>query len=89
MSDMASERITIRVPAVLAERLRGQSSLKGRSGSRLIREALESYLDHSQRERTAYDVAEQLGLIGRVRGAPRDLSTNPRHMKGFGSSQNR
>jgi predicted DNA-binding protein len=86
MSDMASERITIRVPAVLAERLRSQSSLKGRNGSRLIREALESYLDKSRKELTAYEAAQQLGLIGGISGLPRDLSTHPRHMKGFGGS---
>jgi hypothetical protein len=38
-------------------------------------------------ERTAYDVASCAGLIGCIKGAPRsptDLSTNPKHMEGFG-----
>ncbi len=38
-------------------------------------------------EDTAFDVASRAGLIGCVKGAPRsptDLSTNPRHMEGFG-----
>ncbi len=38
-------------------------------------------------EETAYDVAGRAGLIGCIKGAPRsptDLSTNPRHMEGFG-----
>jgi hypothetical protein len=39
-------------------------------------------------EETAFDVARRAGLIGCIRGAPRsptDLSTNPKHMEGFGS----
>ena len=38
-------------------------------------------------EETAYDVARRADLIGCLKGAPRsptDLSTNPKHMEGFG-----
>jgi hypothetical protein len=38
-------------------------------------------------EVTAFDVASRAGLIGCIKGAPRsptDLSTNPKHMEGFG-----
>jgi putative addiction module CopG family antidote len=38
-------------------------------------------------EETAYDVARRAGLIGCLKGAPHsptDLSTNPKHMEGFG-----
>ena len=38
-------------------------------------------------EETAYDVASRAGLIGCIKGVPRsptDLSTNPKHMEGFG-----
>jgi hypothetical protein len=37
---------------------------------------------------TAFDVASRAGLIGCIKGAPglvTDLSTNPKHMEGFGS----
>jgi hypothetical protein len=36
---------------------------------------------------TAFDVASRADLIGCIKGAPRsptDLSTNPKHMEGFG-----
>jgi len=36
---------------------------------------------------TAYDVASRAGLIGCIQGTPRsptDLSTNEKHMEGFG-----
>jgi hypothetical protein len=38
-------------------------------------------------EETAFDVMERAGLIGCLKGAPHtptDLSTNPKHMEGFG-----
>lgn len=33
-----------------------------------------------------YELAEKAGLIGALRDAPPDLSTNPVHFQGFGSS---
>jgi predicted DNA-binding antitoxin AbrB/MazE fold protein len=33
-----------------------------------------------------YDAFHEAGLIGCVNDAPADLSTNPKHMEGFGSS---
>jgi hypothetical protein len=35
-------------------------------------------------ERSAFDEARDLGLIGVVKDAPADLSTNERHFEGFG-----
>jgi hypothetical protein len=38
-------------------------------------------------EETVFDVMEQAGLIGCLKGRPHtptDLSTNPKHMEGFG-----
>jgi predicted DNA-binding protein len=92
MSDMGSERITIRIPQELGGRLRHRSRIKGQTESDLVREALETYLGHSNGERSAFELAEEAGLIGFVRpgrGLParspaKDLSTNPRHFKGFG-----
>jgi predicted DNA-binding protein len=92
MSDVGSERITIRIPQELGGRLRRRSRIKGQTESDLVREALETYLGHSNGERSAFELAEEAGLIGLLRpgrGAPfrsppKDLSTNPRHFKGFG-----
>jgi hypothetical protein len=50
----------------------------------MVREALEGYLGQSARERSAYELAEEAGIIGAVGDAPKDLSTNRRHFKGFG-----
>jgi predicted DNA-binding protein len=92
MSDMSSERITVRIPQELGGRLRHRSRIKGQTESDLIREALETYLGRSNGERSAFELAEEAGLIGAVRRRsrtrpPKDLSTNPRHFKGFGKDQ--
>ena len=81
---MASQRITVRIPQTLTERLRSRSRAKGTTESELVREALENYLRHPTRERSAYQLAEEAGIIGSVRRAAKDLSTNRRHFKGFG-----
>lgn len=84
---MASHRITVRVPQALTARLRNRSRAQGTTESELVREALENYLEHSRKERSAYDLAEEAGIIGSARRAPKDLSTNPRHLKGFGKGK--
>ncbi len=37
------------------------------------------------KERSLYDALNERGLIGSITDAPADLSTNPKHMEGFGS----
>lgn len=87
LSDMASQRITVRVPATLGTRIRKSSRVKGQTPSDLVRIALESYLVKEGAAGSAYELAQAAGLIGCVRRAPRDLSTNPRHFEGFGQSK--
>jgi predicted DNA-binding protein len=84
---MPSNRITVRVPQTLTARLRDCSRAKGTTESELVREALETYLGSSGGERSAYELAQEAGIIGSARNAPRDLSTNPRYLKGFGKSK--
>jgi predicted DNA-binding protein len=87
MSDMSTQRITIRVPSALRDRLRSRSRSNGQTPSEIIRAALENYLDHGTRRKSAYDLAKEAGIIGCATGGPDDLSTNPRHMEGFGKSK--
>ncbi len=91
MSDMASARITIRIPETLGQRLRHRSRLQGQPESELVREALETYLGQPSEARPAYELAEEAGLIGcigRGRKSPAtDLSSSPRHLEGFGKSK--
>jgi len=88
MSDsMASHRITVRVPKTLGALLRDRSRTKGQTPSDLVRIALESYLGRGSVTRSAYELAEEAGLIGCAGRAPKDLSTNRRHFEGFGKSK--
>ena len=87
MSDMASQRITVRVPTALGARLKNRSRLIGESPSEIVRAALENYLDNGGGGRSAYDVAKAAGIIGCIKRAPKDLSTNPRHFEGFGRNK--
>ncbi len=84
---MASNRITVRVPQTLTARLRNRSRAQGTTESDLVRQALENYLGHPEGGRSAYELAEEAGIIGSVRNAPRDLSTNSRHLRGFGKAK--
>ncbi len=84
---MASQRISVRVPGGIARRLKERSRATGARESQVVREALEQYLSTNRKEQTTYDLLREAGLIGCVRGGPRDLSTNKRYFKGFGKSK--
>jgi len=84
---MSTERISVRIPVELGQRLRKVSSKAGQSESELVREALEQYLDDRQRDVSAYELAKRAGVLGSVRGLPKDLSTNRKYFEGFGESK--
>jgi metal-responsive CopG/Arc/MetJ family transcriptional regulator len=81
---MASQRITVRVSKQLSARLQDESRARGKTPSDLLRVALQAYLGRVRKSQSAYELAKEAGLIGLVRRAPKDLSTNRRHFKGFG-----
>ncbi len=81
---MSIGRITIRVDKSLHERLESVAEAAGKTESQVVREALEDYLDRQEGGATAYDLFKQAGAIGCIKGGPKDLSSNPRHLEGFG-----
>jgi predicted DNA-binding protein len=83
---MKNDRITVRFPAELRRRLKEAAQRKGIRESDLVRGAVERQFAAEDEEITAYEHAQKAGLIGAVRGAIRDLSTNTRHFDGFGNS---
>ena len=86
MSDrqMKDHRITVRFPAQLHRKLKDVARRAGKRESELVRRAVERQLTADESALTAYDLAKTAGLIGVVRGASPDLSTNPRYFEGFG-----
>jgi metal-responsive CopG/Arc/MetJ family transcriptional regulator len=83
---MASQRISVRVPREVVQRVKERSRATGARPSEVVREALEKYLDQEQTQ-TAYDLARKAGLIGYIRGGRKDVSTNKSLFKGFGKSK--
>jgi hypothetical protein len=65
--------------------------MNGQPESALVREALENYLGRSAEPRSAFELAEEAGLIGCIgrgrKSQARDLSTARRHFDGFGKSK--
>jgi len=83
---MKGSRITVRFPADLRRRLKQAARSSGTRESDLVRVSVEQRLAGEDHAMTAYERFKKAGLIGAVRGASRDLSTNPRHFDGFGGS---
>jgi predicted DNA-binding protein len=81
MSDMHSERLTIRISRELRRKIEAAARERRKGPSQVVRETLENHLSSSE---TAHAAFTKAGLIGIVKKGPRDLSTNKRHMSGFG-----
>ena len=75
--------ITCKLSPELDERLTAASRARRTTKSSVVRDILEAQLSRRPRknQRRAYDLVKH--LIGRLSG-PRDLSSRPRHMDGFG-----
>lgn len=62
----------------------------GRPWQEVLSDALQSYCPRRAvasvqgRQKSFYDRLNDAGLIGMVKDAPPDLSTNPKYMEGFG-----
>ncbi len=83
---MKDYRITVRLTAELRRRLKEAAYLSGTRESDIVRGAVERQFAAADEGITTYERAKRAGLIGAVRGASRDLSRNPKHFDGFGSS---
>ena len=76
--------ISLKLPDRLLERLEAESRARGTTKSSLVRECLEQSLEArpAAQKASCYDLAHD--LAGSLKGLPRDLATNPKHMEGFG-----
>ncbi len=78
------ERINVRVDERLKHQLEAEAREKGVSPSEIVRQALEEHMQQRTPRETCLDIAKRLGILGSAKGLPADLSTNPKHMEGFG-----
>lgn len=83
---MNDHRITVRVSSETRRRLKAAARRDGTRESDLVRRAVELQLAAEESSLTAHDHTKKAGLIGVVKGAVRDLSTNPKYFDGFGGS---
>ncbi len=82
-------RINVRVEARLKERLEAEAAATGVTPSDVVREALEKHLRgrKPKARESCLDLAKRLGIVGIYKGLPKDLSTNPKYMEGFGEGE--
>lgn len=76
--------ISLKLPEGIACQLEEEARGRNVSKSRLVRDAVAEYLNRHApaKKRTALEAAGD--LVGCIKDAPEDLSTNPAHMRGFG-----
>ena len=84
LHDQSMKVIAVRVPKSLNTRLEGQAKRDRKSKSALIRQVLESHLvaRKGRKGPTTLDIVGH--LIGSLKDGPPDLSSNPKHLEGFG-----
>jgi hypothetical protein len=75
--------VTFKLPEKLDAELEATARAEGVSKSQIMRKAIEDRIGRKPNKKAprAYDLAKD--LCGSLKG-PGDLSTNPKHMKGFG-----
>jgi predicted DNA-binding protein len=83
---MKDYRLTIRLSAEMRRRLKNTAHRNGTRESEIVRGAVERQFAGEDQEMSAYERAKKAGLIGAVKGASRDLSTNPKYFDGFAGS---
>ena len=76
--------ISLRVDNELKEAIAEYSSINNMNQSDLIRIALSDYLKEQKNPKKKGRMAQLAGNIIGSESSPRDLSTNPKYMEGFG-----
>jgi hypothetical protein len=78
--------VTVKLPPALAAQVAAEARHKRVSKSAIIRESLEKRFSNGngRRHPTVGDLTRH--LMGKLKGGPHDLSTNKKHMEGFGAS---
>ena len=78
--------LTIKIPPVLEQELLQLSEQAHLSKSELVRRALTAFIAQRKTMTPLVSALDQAGdLVGCFGSGPTDLSSNPEHLKGFGS----
>jgi predicted DNA-binding protein len=76
--------LSLKVPQALDRRLAAAVRHRREGKSALVRQALERYLDEVQEPRRGSFLYLAGNLVGCVKDAPADLSSNPRYLADLG-----
>jgi Arc/MetJ-type ribon-helix-helix transcriptional regulator len=79
--------LTVKLPPALEARLEALVRKRKQSKSELVREAIARLVD--EREAPGGSVLDLIGDLVGMESGPTDLSTNPKHMRGYGETRNR
>ena len=80
---MQSETLSLRISKAESRALRERARREGISKELLVRRALRAYgITPEVEGKSGYEVIKH--LIGRSRGGPKDLASNPRHLDDYG-----
>lgn len=76
--------LSLKVPETLDRKLSAVVKRRGMQKSAVVREALERYMDESREIRKGSFLDLAGDLVGCVKDAPADLSSNPKHLESYG-----
>ncbi len=81
---MQAETLSLRISKAEGRALRERAKAEGVSQSGVVRRALRAYgvTPDPEPTKTGHDVIKH--LLGKNRGGPKDLSTNPKHLAKYG-----
>lgn len=81
---MQDETLSLRLSAAERRALQERAQREGISQATVVRRALRAYgvTPEAEPEKTGFDVIKH--LVGKRRGGPKDLSSNPDHLDGYG-----
>ena len=81
---MHTETLSLRISKTERQALQAHARREGLSQGSLVRRALRAYgvTPEAGSAKSGYDVIRH--LLGRNRGGAKDLSTNPKHLAGYG-----
>jgi metal-responsive CopG/Arc/MetJ family transcriptional regulator len=77
------ETLTVKVDPALVREIEQASAREHVSKSELVRRAIAAYVARGADAPSALDKAGD--LVGCFTGGPKDLASNPKHLKGFGT----
>lgn len=84
---MATDPIPTQLTPAQQQQLMIIAQKRGKDQSAVLDDLLAEAASHDIRDgRTAYEAFAAAGALGCVKDTPRDLSTNPKYMEGFGTN---